>query len=171
LPYVGLDHAGSVGRRNREFQATENRARPTQSRESERLTESPEFDLQRHRDLRLRRRQVSIGSLVNYFSQPEIGGLTEKVAAGFVALYWGGAMVSRFFRISTLSGAKATHGLSLGLAVFWPSSFDGVLTWADKNLLLFIFSIVALLWAIVSILVTARPLSRWSQWLRRCSQS
>src|SRR6202795_3309892 len=33
--------------------------------------------------------EVSIGSfLVNYFSQPEIGGLTERVAANFVALYW-----------------------------------------------------------------------------------
>src|ERR1700692_1453264 len=41
--------------------------------------------------------EVSIGSfLVNYFSQPEIGGLTERVAAGFVALYWGGAMVGCF---------------------------------------------------------------------------
>jgi len=33
---------------------------------------------------------------VNYFTQPEIGGLTEKVAASFVAFYWGGAMVGRF---------------------------------------------------------------------------
>jgi FHS family L-fucose permease-like MFS transporter len=41
--------------------------------------------------------EVSIGSfLVNYFTQPEIGGLTEKVAASFVAFYWGGAMVGRF---------------------------------------------------------------------------
>src|SRR5579863_2491037 len=41
--------------------------------------------------------EVSIGSfLVNYFSQPEIGGLTEKVAASYVAFYWGGAMVGRF---------------------------------------------------------------------------
>ncbi len=41
--------------------------------------------------------EVSIGSfLVNYFSQPDIGGMTEKVAASFVAFYWGGAMVGRF---------------------------------------------------------------------------
>jgi MFS transporter, FHS family, L-fucose permease len=41
--------------------------------------------------------EVSIGSfLVNYFGQPEIGGLTEKVAASFVAFYWGGAMIGRF---------------------------------------------------------------------------
>lgn len=41
--------------------------------------------------------EVSIGSfLVNYFTEPSIGGLTEKVAASFVAFYWGGAMVGRF---------------------------------------------------------------------------
>jgi len=42
--------------------------------------------------------EVSIGSfLINYFAQPEIGGLTEKAAASLVSLYWGGAMVGRFF--------------------------------------------------------------------------
>jgi MFS transporter, FHS family, L-fucose permease len=42
--------------------------------------------------------EVSIGSfLINYFSQPDIGGLTEKAAASFVSLYWGGAMIGRFF--------------------------------------------------------------------------
>ena len=41
--------------------------------------------------------EVSIGSfLVNYFTQPDIGAMTERVAAGFVAFYWGGAMVGRF---------------------------------------------------------------------------
>jgi MFS transporter, FHS family, L-fucose permease len=41
--------------------------------------------------------EVAIGSfLVNYFSQPDIGGFTEKVAASFVAFYWGGAMIGRF---------------------------------------------------------------------------
>ena len=41
--------------------------------------------------------EVSIGSfLVNYFSQPDIGNISERVAAGFVSLYWLGAMVGRF---------------------------------------------------------------------------
>src|SRR5258708_15841996 len=41
--------------------------------------------------------EVSIGSfLVNYFTQPEIGGFTEKVAASFVAFYCGGSLVRRF---------------------------------------------------------------------------
>ncbi len=40
--------------------------------------------------------EVSIGSfLVNYLSRPEIGNLSLKAAAGFVAFYWGSAMVGR----------------------------------------------------------------------------
>jgi FHS family L-fucose permease-like MFS transporter len=55
--------------------------------------------------------EVSIGSfLVNYFTQPEIGGLTEKVAASFVAFYWGGAMVGRFIG-SALLQKVSTRGL------------------------------------------------------------
>src|SRR5512135_3339986 len=54
--------------------------------------------------------EVSIGSfLVNYFSQPEIGGLTEKLAASFVAFYWGGAMLGRFIGSNFLGGAKAKY--------------------------------------------------------------
>ncbi|HUO36312.1 MAG TPA: sugar MFS transporter [Candidatus Acidoferrum sp.] len=41
--------------------------------------------------------EVAIGSfLVNYFSQSDIGNVSEKVAAGLVTFYWGGAMVGRF---------------------------------------------------------------------------
>ncbi len=55
--------------------------------------------------------EVSIGSfLVNYFSQPEIGGLTEKAAANLVAFYWGGAMVGRFIGSGLLQKVK-TGGL------------------------------------------------------------
>jgi FHS family L-fucose permease-like MFS transporter len=55
--------------------------------------------------------EVAIGSfLVNYFTQPEIAGLTEKVAASFVAFYWGGAMVGRFIG-SALLQKVSTRGL------------------------------------------------------------
>ncbi len=55
--------------------------------------------------------EVAIGSfLVNYFGQPEIGGLTEKVAASFVAFYWGGAMVGRFIGSAILQKVS-TRGL------------------------------------------------------------
>ncbi len=58
--------------------------------------------------------EVSIGSfLVNYFSQPEIGGMTEKVAASFVAFYWGGAMVGRFIGSGVLQKMKTGHLLGI----------------------------------------------------------
>ncbi|WP_035349099.1 sugar MFS transporter [Edaphobacter aggregans] len=60
--------------------------------------------------------EVSIGSfLVNYFGLPDIAALPEKVAARYVSLYWGGAMVGRFvgswlltkFRTSVVLGTAA----------------------------------------------------------------
>ncbi|MFY9743754.1 MAG: sugar MFS transporter [Candidatus Sulfotelmatobacter sp.] len=58
--------------------------------------------------------EVAIGSfLVNYFVQPDIGGLTEKAAASFVAFYWGGAMVGRFIGSGLLQKMKT--GLLLGI--------------------------------------------------------
>jgi MFS transporter, FHS family, L-fucose permease len=58
--------------------------------------------------------EVSIGSfLVNYFTQPEIGGLTERVAASFVSFYWGGAMVGRFIGSGLLQKMKT--GQLLGI--------------------------------------------------------
>jgi len=59
--------------------------------------------------------EVSIGSfLVNYLSQPNIGGLTERAAAGYVSFYWGGAMIGRFI------GSGLTRLFSPGkvLAIF-----------------------------------------------------
>ena len=57
--------------------------------------------------------EVSIGSfLVNYFSQPEIAGLGEKAAAGYVSFYWGGAMVGRFIGAAVLR--KIPTGYVLG---------------------------------------------------------
>ncbi|MGH8369685.1 MAG: sugar MFS transporter, partial [Gammaproteobacteria bacterium] len=41
--------------------------------------------------------EVSIGSfMINYISLPDIGNMPEVRAAGFVSLYWGGAMIGRF---------------------------------------------------------------------------
>jgi len=58
--------------------------------------------------------EVAIGSfLVNYFTQPDIGGLTQKVAADFVAFYWGGAMVGRFIGSGLLQKMKT--GQLLGI--------------------------------------------------------
>jgi FHS family L-fucose permease-like MFS transporter len=62
-------------------------------------------DVLRHRHLRLGvvaiflyvGAEVSIGSfMINYLSMPSVGDISEAVAAGYVSLYWGGAMVGRF---------------------------------------------------------------------------
>lgn len=58
--------------------------------------------------------EVSIGSfLVNYFGLPEIAGLPTKSAAGFVSLYWGGAMIGRFLGAPLLRRVKAGYLLAL----------------------------------------------------------
>ena len=49
--------------------------------------------------------EVSIGSfLVNYFK--ELLNMPEAEAGTYVALYWGGAMIGRFFGSITLSEMK-----------------------------------------------------------------
>jgi FHS family L-fucose permease-like MFS transporter len=106
--------------------------------------------------------EVSIGSfLVNYFGQPEIGGLTEQAAASLVSLYWGGAMVGRFFGSALLSGAKAAYmGVASigGVFLFLVSSWVAHTFSANLAPPVGHFSFVAVLWAIVNLLVTARPL-------------
>ena len=68
--------------------------------------------------------EVSIGSfLVNYFSQPEIGGLTEKAAANLVAFYWGGAMVGRFIGSGLLQKVKT--GQLLGICAVCAAALVG----------------------------------------------
>jgi FHS family L-fucose permease-like MFS transporter len=58
--------------------------------------------------------EVSIGSfLVNYFSLPQIAGLTAKAAAGFVSFYWGGAMIGRFLGAPLLQRIKPGSLLAL----------------------------------------------------------
>ncbi|HEY0306719.1 MAG TPA: sugar MFS transporter, partial [Acidobacteriaceae bacterium] len=47
--------------------------------------------------------EVSIGSfLINYFTQPDTGGLTVRTAASLVSVYWGGAMIGRFLGSAVL---------------------------------------------------------------------
>jgi FHS family L-fucose permease-like MFS transporter len=58
--------------------------------------------------------EVSIGSfLVNYFNQPDIGGLSVRAAADLVPFYWGGAMTGRFIGSAVLQ--RMRPGYLLGL--------------------------------------------------------
>lgn len=59
--------------------------------------------------------EVSIGSfLVNYFGLPDIAAFSEKTAAKYVSLYWGGAMIGRFIGSWLLT--KVRTSLVLGTA-------------------------------------------------------
>jgi FHS family L-fucose permease-like MFS transporter len=51
--------------------------------------------------------EVTIGSLlVNYMGLPQIGALNESVAAKFLMVYWGGAMVGRFIGSAVLQRVR-----------------------------------------------------------------
>lgn len=57
--------------------------------------------------------EVAIGSfLVNYFTQPYIGAMSEKQAAFYVSFYWGAAMIGRFIGSAVLQ--KLSAGSVLG---------------------------------------------------------
>jgi len=92
--------------------------------------------------------EVSIGSfLVNYFGLPDIAHFTEKTAAKYVSLYWGGAMVGRFIgswlltklKTSTVLGSAAvvagglvvtsivTHGHTAMWAIIAVGLFNSVM--------------------------------------------
>ena len=59
--------------------------------------------------------EVAIGSmLVNYMSQPNIGDISVQLAAKFVSLYWGGAMLGRFIGSAVLQ--KVRTGTVLGFS-------------------------------------------------------
>lgn len=61
--------------------------------------------------------EVAIGSLlVNFMSQPEVGGLTEKAAGSYLSLYWGGAMVGRFIGAVVLRKIKPAYVLAFNAA-------------------------------------------------------
>ncbi len=58
--------------------------------------------------------EVSIGSfMINYISLPGIGNMPEVKAAGFVSLYWGGAMIGRFIGSALLQRANPRRLLGL----------------------------------------------------------
>jgi FHS family L-fucose permease-like MFS transporter len=104
--------------------------------------------------------EVGIGSfLVNYISQPGVGGITLAQGARYVAFYWGGAMVGRFVgsavmrrlppakvlagnalaAIALVLAAMATHGLVsmwaiLSVGFFNSIMFPTIFTLAIKDL-------------------------------------
>ena len=58
--------------------------------------------------------EVAIGSLlINYLGQPSMGGMSHSRAAGYVSLYWGGAMVARFIGFVALRYVSQSRALAL----------------------------------------------------------
>ncbi|MEW6194891.1 MAG: sugar MFS transporter [Bacteroidota bacterium] len=83
--------------------------------------------------------EVSIGSfLVNYFK--ELLGMKEADAAKYIMLYWGGAMIGRFFGSITLSGMTDTKkkniyavlvfGLAIILALYVTKEYENLSTFS-----------------------------------------
>jgi FHS family L-fucose permease-like MFS transporter len=63
--------------------------------------------------------EVSIGSfLVSYMKEPYIAGFPEKVAAKYLVVYWGGAMVGRFIGSAILQRVPTRRvlGIAAGIA-------------------------------------------------------
>jgi len=63
--------------------------------------------------------EVAIGSfLISYLAMPDIGNISAGVAAGYVSLYWGGAMIGRFvgFALLRVVDARLLLGLFAGVA-------------------------------------------------------
>ncbi|QBB70767.1 sugar MFS transporter [Pseudolysobacter antarcticus] len=63
--------------------------------------------------------EVAIGSfLISYLAMPDIGNISASVAAGYVSLYWGGAMIGRFvgFALLRVVDARLLLGLFAGVA-------------------------------------------------------
>lgn len=88
--------------------------------------------------------EVSIGSaLINYIKLPHITGLTESEAKHYLAFYWGGLMIGRFFGAIALSTIKR-----LGKLVFIVSisliTFLTVYFLYDLNQALIILGLIAL---------------------------
>ena len=62
--------------------------------------------------------EVSIGSfLVNFLGERQIAGLVPSVAAGYVSLYWGGALVGRFIGFAVMRYVSPGKSLAFNALV------------------------------------------------------
>ena len=81
--------------------------------------------------------EVAIGSLlISYLGQPSMGSMTHTVAARYVSLYWGGAMVARllgFFALKRIRQARALSAVAVLAVMFVAAAMLGqgpVALWA-----------------------------------------
>ena len=88
--------------------------------------------------------EVSIGSaLINYIKLPQITGLSESEAKHYLAFYWGGAMIGRFFGAVALSPIKRTGKLAV-IALISLVTFLTVYLLYDMSQALIILGLIAI---------------------------
>jgi FHS family L-fucose permease-like MFS transporter len=62
--------------------------------------------------------EVSIGSfLVNFLGEQQIAGLAPAVAAGYVSLYWGGALIGRFIGFAVMRYVSPGKSLAFNATI------------------------------------------------------
>ncbi|HEY4128660.1 MAG TPA: sugar MFS transporter [Gammaproteobacteria bacterium] len=84
--------------------------------------------------------EVSIGSfMINYISLPDIGDMLEARAAGYVSLYWTGAMIGRFVGAALLQRVDSRKLL----AIFATVATFLVLTTMTSGGMMAVWSVVA----------------------------
>jgi len=77
--------------------------------------------------------EVGIGSLlINYMSEPNIGNISLQLAAKFVSLYWGGAMLGRFLGSWVLR--KVRTGTVLGFSALAAFLLVAISMWSFGHL-------------------------------------
>jgi FHS family L-fucose permease-like MFS transporter len=73
--------------------------------------------------------EVAIGSiLINFLGQPSMGSISHGVAAGYVSLYWGGAMIGRFigsFALLYIRAHRALAAVAVSAAVLVVATIFG----------------------------------------------
>ncbi|QCR22671.1 sugar MFS transporter [Pontibacter sp. SGAir0037] len=88
--------------------------------------------------------EVSIGSaLINFFKLPQIAGLGETEAGHFLAFYWGGAMIGRFFGAVALAQFKNNSYKYLIFALIGAITFAAVYSIYGMNEALITIGLVA----------------------------
>lgn len=88
--------------------------------------------------------EVAIGStLISFFKLPQIAGMDESSAKHYLAFYWGGAMVGRFFGAAALSGSGSKRSKFVIIAIITAVAFLAVFGLYGLNQALIILALIA----------------------------
>ncbi len=89
--------------------------------------------------------EVAVGSaFINFLNLPHIAGMEEKEASGFLALYWGGAMVGRFFGAVALAQFKNASNRFAIIALITAVAFGAVYATYGMDIALIVLGLIVL---------------------------